>query len=82
MPEAQQAGKVHRIYLDPSTASSSAVRLDVLRQELHKLGWLKGKNISFEYRFAEQKPERLSELAAELVRLRVDLIVVAGRQLH
>jgi len=48
------------------------------RQELSKLGWIEGKNISIEYRFAEQKPERLPELAAELVRLKVDLIVTSG----
>jgi putative ABC transport system substrate-binding protein len=45
---------------------------------LSKLGWIEGKNIAFEYRFAEQKPERLPELAADLVRLKVDLIVVSG----
>ena len=44
-------------------------------QELSKLGWIEGKNITIEYRFAEQKNERLPELAAELVRLKVDLIV-------
>jgi putative ABC transport system substrate-binding protein len=49
-----------------------------LRQELSKLGWIEGKNIAIEYRFAEQKPERVPELAAELVRLKVDLIVVSG----
>ncbi len=47
-------------------------------QELRKLGWIEGKNITIEYRFAEQKPERLPELAADLVRLKVDLIVVTG----
>jgi putative tryptophan/tyrosine transport system substrate-binding protein len=74
--EAQQTGRVFRIgYLDPSTASGSAVRVDAFRQELSKLGWLEGKNITIEYRFAEQKPERLSELAADLVYLKVDLIV-------
>jgi putative ABC transport system substrate-binding protein len=52
--------------------------VDAFRQELHKLGWIEGKNIVIEYRFAEQKTERLPELAAELVRLKVDLIVVAG----
>ena len=52
--------------------------MDAFRQELSKLGWIEGKNITIEYRFAEQKPERLPELAAELVRLKVDLIVVAG----
>jgi putative tryptophan/tyrosine transport system substrate-binding protein len=65
-------------FLDPSTASSSAVQLEVLRQELRKLGWIEGKNIAFDYRFAEQKPERLPELAAELVHLKVDLIVVTS----
>ena len=52
--------------------------LDAFRQELSKLGWIEGKNIAIEYRFAEQKPERLPELAAELVRLKVDLIMIAG----
>jgi putative tryptophan/tyrosine transport system substrate-binding protein len=77
--EAQQPAKVPRIgYLDPSTASGSAVLLDAFRQELSKLGWNEGKNITIEYRFAEQKLERLPELAADLVRLKVDLIVVPG----
>src|SRR5690242_1094650 len=54
--DAQQPGKVFRIgYLDPSTASSSAVQLQVLRQELSNHGWIEGKNITIEYRFAEQK---------------------------
>jgi putative ABC transport system substrate-binding protein len=75
--DAQQAGKVFRIgILDPSTASGSAVLWEAFRQELTKLGWNEGKNITIEYRFAEQKGERLPELAAELVRLKVDLIVV------
>ena len=77
--QAQQTGKVLRIgFLDASTASGSAVLLEAFRQELSKLGWIEGKNIAIEYRFAEQKNERLPELAAELVRLKVDLIVVAG----
>ncbi len=77
--EAQQAAKIFRIaYLDPGNASGSAVLLDAFRQELRKLGWIVGKNIAIEYRFAEQKNERLSELAADLVRLKVDLIVTAG----
>jgi ABC-type uncharacterized transport system substrate-binding protein len=76
---AQQAGKIARIgFLDPSTASGMAVLVDAFRQELSKLGWIEGKNIAFEYRFSEQNSERLSELAAELVRLKVDLIVVTG----
>jgi putative ABC transport system substrate-binding protein len=77
--EAQQTGKIFRMgILDPSTASGSAVFWEVLRQELSKLGWIEGKNIAIEYRFGEQKLERLPELAADLVRLKVDLIVVAG----
>ena len=59
-------------------ASGSAVLLDAFRQELSKLGWIEGKNITIEHRFAEQKAERLPELAAELVRLKVDLIVASG----
>src|SRR5262249_32425113 len=77
--EAQQPGKVFRIgYLDVSTASGSAVLVDALRQELSKLGWVEGKNITFEYRFAEQKEERLRELALDLVRLKADVLVVTG----
>ena len=75
--DAQQTGKIFRIgLLDPSTASGSAVLWEAFRQELRKLGWIEGKNITIEYRLAEQKFERLPELAAELVRLKVDLIVV------
>ena len=74
--EAQQSGKVFRIgFLDNSNASGMAVMVDAFRQELGKLGWIEGKNITIEYRFAESKPDRLPELAAELVRLKVDLIV-------
>ena len=77
--DAQQTGKIFRIgFLDPSTASGSAVLVDAFRQELSKLGWIEGKNITIEYRFAEAKAERLPELAADLVRLKVDLIVVTG----
>jgi len=77
--EAQQTGKIFRIgYLDPSTASGSAVLLDAFRQELRRLGWIEGKNLTIEYRFAEGQPERQTELAAELVRLKVNLIVVAA----
>jgi len=79
--EAQQVGKIFRIgYLDNSTASGSAVLVDAFRQELSKLGWIEGKSITIEYRFAEQKNERLPELAADLVRLKMDLIVATGAQ--
>jgi len=77
--EAQQTGKMFRIgYLDVSTVAGSAVLVDALRQELSKLGWVEGKNIAIEYRFAEQKPMRLPELAADLVRLKVDVLVATG----
>ena len=77
--EAQQTGKIFRIgFLDYSTASGSAVLVDAFRQELSKLGWVEGKNIAIEYRFADRKNDPLPELAADLVRLKVDLIVVAG----
>ena len=76
---AQQTSKIFCIgYLDPSTASGTAVLVEAFRQELNKLGWIEGKNIAIEYRFAELKPERIPELAAELVRLKVDLILVSG----
>jgi putative ABC transport system substrate-binding protein len=79
LADAQQTGKIFRIgFLDPSNASGSAVLVDAFRQELNKLGWIEGKNITIEYRFAEQKNERVPELAADLVRLKVDLIVVAS----
>ena len=78
-PTPQQTGKIFRIgFLDNSTASGIAVLLEAFRQELRKLGWIEGKNIAIEYRFSELKPERLPELAADLVRLNVDLIVTTG----
>jgi putative ABC transport system substrate-binding protein len=77
--KAQQPTKILRIgFLDASTASGTAVLMNAFRQELTKLGWTEGKNIAIEYRFAEQKNERLPELAADLVRLKVDLIVVTS----
>jgi putative tryptophan/tyrosine transport system substrate-binding protein len=79
LADAQQAGKIFRIgFLDTSTASGSAVLVDAFRQEMRKLGWIEGKNLTIEYRFAEQKPERLPDLAVDLVRLKVGLIVVSG----
>jgi putative tryptophan/tyrosine transport system substrate-binding protein len=79
--EAQQTGKVFRIgFLDPSTAASSAARLEAFWQKMRKLGWIEGKNVAIEYRFAEQKYERIPELAADLVGLKVNLIVVTDGQ--
>jgi putative tryptophan/tyrosine transport system substrate-binding protein len=80
--DAQQTGKVPRIgFLDSSTASGSAVFVKAFLQELIKLGWIEGKNFTVEYRFAEGKPERQRELAADLVRLKVDIIVLGGTAL-
>jgi putative tryptophan/tyrosine transport system substrate-binding protein len=77
--EARQAKKVPRIgFLDGGTASGSAGLLEAFRQELRELEWIEAKNFTIEYQFGEQKNERLPELAAELVRLKVDLIVVRG----
>jgi ABC-type uncharacterized transport system substrate-binding protein len=76
---AQQTGKIFRLgFFDAGTSTGSSGLIAGFRQELRKLGWVEGKNIAFEYRFAEQKLERLPELAAELVRLKVDLIVVTA----
>jgi len=55
-----------------------AILREAFLQELSKLGWVEGKNVTIEYRFAEQKNERLPNLAAELVRLKVDVIVISG----
>jgi len=82
LAHAQQTGKIYRIgYLDSGTASGSAILVEAFRQELSKLGWVEGKNITIEYRYyrsAEGTSQRLQELAAELVRLKVDLIVITG----
>jgi ABC-type uncharacterized transport system substrate-binding protein len=78
--QALQTGKIFRIgFLDASSASVSAGLLAAFWQEMGRLGWIERKNVTVEYRFAEQKFDRVPELAAELVRLKVDLIVVSGR---
>jgi putative ABC transport system substrate-binding protein len=76
---AQPPGKIFRVgILDATTASGSAVLMEAFQQEMRKLGWIEGKNITFEYRFAEGKNDRLPELAADLVHFKVDLIVVTA----
>ena len=70
---ARQTGKIFRIGLLDRGTDGSAVYVDAFRKELSKLGWIEGKNITIEYRFAEGKTDRLPELAAELVRLKVDV---------
>jgi len=77
--EAQPAGKVPRIgFLGGRTPSDTSPLLDAFRQGLHELGWVEGQNIVLDYRFAEGRFDRLPDLAAEVVRLKVDIIVAAG----
>jgi putative ABC transport system substrate-binding protein len=78
--EAQQpTSRSYRLgYLDPSSRSGSADLLQAFRRRLSERGWIEGKNIAFEYRFADGDRERLPELAAELVRMKIDVIVVRG----
>ena len=76
--DAQQPMKVPRIgYLSTGDASRDT-RAKAIRLALRELGYIEGRNIAFEYRYAEGKFDRHPELAAELVRLKVDIIVVAG----
>lgn len=77
--EAQQPGKIARLgYLSPSSPSLETPLLEAFRQGLHELGYEEGKNIAVEIRYAEGKLNRLPDLAAELVRLKPDIIVTAG----
>ena len=77
--EGQPPGKIYRIgVLINGSASVSAKRTEALRQGLRDLGYVEGTNIALEYRWSEGKPDRLAELAAELVRGEVDVIVTHG----
>jgi putative ABC transport system substrate-binding protein len=77
--QAQQPKKVHRIgYLSPIDPARESTRSEPIRVALRELGYIEGQNIATEYRYAEGKQERYPELAAELVRLKVDIIVVPG----
>ena len=77
--EAQQATKVRRIgYLTGSSPSARSARIEAFGQGLRELGYVEGKNIVIEYRFAEEKLDRLPVLAAELLRLNVEVIVTGG----
>jgi ABC-type uncharacterized transport system substrate-binding protein len=79
LAEAQQPKKVPRIgYLSITDAATDSPRAEGLRLALRELGYIEGQNIAIEYRYAEGKNDRLPELAAELVRLKVDIIVVAA----
>ena len=77
--EAQQPTKVPRIgYLSTDSPSTIAARIEAFRQGLRELGYVEGKNIVIEWRFGEGKAARLPGLAAELFRLKVDVIVTSG----
>ncbi len=77
--EAQQPKKVPQIgYLSSSDPARESTRSEVIRLALRELGYIEGQNIATEYRYAEGKPDRYPELAAELVRRKVDIIVAAG----
>ena len=79
LAQAQQPTKIARIgYLNPGDAVSRAYRTEAFRQGLKELGYIEGKNIIIEYRFAEARSERLPELARELVGLKVDIIFAVG----
>jgi len=78
--QAQQAGKVSTIgYLGSTTRSvDSQQRQPAFVERLRELGWIEGRNVAIEYRWAEGRPERYAEIAAEFVRLKVDVIVTTG----
>jgi putative tryptophan/tyrosine transport system substrate-binding protein len=76
---AQQPKKIPRIgYLAPSDAATESTRSEPIRRALRELGYIEGQNIAIEYRYAEGKVDRFSELTAELVRLKIDVIVASG----
>ena len=78
-PWTQQPKKVPRIgYLSSTDPARDSTRSEAIRLALRELGYIEGQNIAIEYRYAEGKRDRAPELAAELVRLKVDIIVVAG----
>ena len=82
LAQAQQPARIPRIgILSPASASFFSARVEAFRQRLRELGYVEGKNIVIEYRYAEGKRERLPDLAAELVRLKVDVIVTTGPSL-
>jgi ABC-type uncharacterized transport system substrate-binding protein len=77
--EAQQPKKVSRLgYLSNTDAATDSARAEGIRLALRELGYIEGQNIAIEYRYAEGRPDRAPEHAAELVRLKVDIIVVAS----
>ena len=77
--EAQQPAKIPRIgFVTATPLASIAARIEAFRQGLRDVGYVEGKNILIEYRDGEGKPDRFPEVAAELVRLKVDVIITGG----
>src|SRR5207342_1939455 len=77
--DAQQLAKPPTIgFLSPNTVALDGPRISALVQRLRELGWIEGRNIAIEYRWAEGRIEHLAEFAAEFVRLKVDVIVTSG----
>ena len=77
--QAQQPKKVHRIgYLSSSDPTRESARAEAIRLALRERGYIEGQNVAIEYRYGEGKVDRASELTTELVRLKVDIIVVSG----
>jgi putative ABC transport system substrate-binding protein len=77
--DAQQPKKVHRIgYLSVLDPSRESIRSEAIRLALHEIGYVEGQNIATEYRYAEGKRERFPQLAAELVRMKVDIMLAVG----
>jgi putative ABC transport system substrate-binding protein len=76
--QAQQPAGIHRIGILSISESVFPARVEAFRRRLRELGYIEGQNIVFEYRYAEGKQDRFPALAAELVRLKVDVLVMAG----
>src|SRR5262245_49057022 len=74
--DAQTAAKVHRIgFLSPGSSTAPLATTDAFRHAMRDLGWIEGQNVSIDFRFAEYRYDRLPDLATELVRLPVEVIV-------
>src|SRR5262245_28584628 len=77
--ETQQPKKISRIgFLGAASMSANSARIEAFRQGLRELGYVEGKNIVIEYRYADGKSDRLPALAVELVGLKVDVIISGG----
>jgi putative tryptophan/tyrosine transport system substrate-binding protein len=79
--EAQQAARIPSVgILRPGTADPTPISIDAFRQGMRELGYVEGQTIALAYRFSGERPEELPTLAADLIRLKVDLLFASGRQ--